>query len=294
MPPSPPSTPIATWKIALGATLGALGLAWFFSRPRRGGTVFTIVMENHSASQIYGNPNCPYMNDIVARYGKAANYRGDVHPSLPNYLLMTSGSTQGVGDDHYHLIGGTDNVFAQMDAAGIAWRAYSESMPSPCATGDTLLYASRHNPAVYYDSVVNSGSCQDKVVDLSTLWTDLAANSVRYAWITPNLRDDMHDAPPATADAWLQQVVPQIQASPGYQGGGVIFILWDEGDETGSASDPTLLPAIVVSERLTSTPLADFTPYDHRSYLASVQDLLGLPRLATTDGVASMAAMLTG
>jgi len=289
---NPEGKPIATWKLALGAVLGGIGLAWLFSGRRGAGTIFTIVMENHSASQIFGNPDCPFMNQLAQQYGVATNFRSSTHPSLPNYLVMTSGSTQGVGDDGYHLISGTDNIFAQMDDAGIAWRAYAESMPRPCATSDTQLYASRHNPAVYYQSVVQGGSCTDRVVDMSTLWGDLSSNAVRYAWITPNIINDMHDGSPAQADAWLQQVVPSIQASPGYQQGGVIFILWDEGDESGRATDPDLLPAIVVSERLRSRPLVDSTAYDHRSYLAAVQDLLGLPRLPATANVNSMAAML--
>lgn len=284
---------VPKWKIAAAAALGGLGLAWLFTRRGGSGTIFTIVMENHSFSQIIGNQDCPYINQLANSYGLATNYRSTVHPSEPNYLLMTSGSTQGVTDDGYHLIPGADNIFAQMDAAGVSWRAYAESMITPCLTSDTQLYASRHNPAVYYQSVVgDAGVCAAKVVDLGQVWNDLASNAYRYMWITPNIVDDMHDGTPAEADAWLQSVVPSLMSSPGYQGGGTIFIIWDEGDESGRAQNPDVLPAVVVSERLVQKPMVDSTPYDHRSYLAAVQDLLGLPRLPNTSGVNSMAAML--
>ena len=279
--------------VGLGALAGGAGLAWYFSRqnPR---TIFTIVMENHSYSQIIGNPSCPYLNQLAQQFASATNYRSPYHPSLPNYLVMTSGSTQGVGDDAYHLID-APNVFAQMDGAGIPWRSYSESMGQPCRASDGSLYASRHNPAVYYRSVTSDpDKCAGKVVDFSNIWGDLAANAVRYAWITPNLQDDMHDGSPAAADQWLQGVLPQLMQSPGYMNGGVVFIIWDEGDESGASADPNQLPAIVVSNNIVGAPLSDPTPYDHRSYLAAVQDLLGLARLPTTSAVNSMASMVTG
>jgi phosphatidylinositol-3-phosphatase len=294
-PPETPAGPSGAGQIAaaIASLVGGAGLAWWFSR-QNPATIFTIPMENHSYSQIIGNPACPYMNQLAQQYASATNYRSPYHPSLPNYLIMTSGSSQGVTDDLYHLID-APNVFSQMDDAGIPWRSYSESMGSPCRTSDGSLYASRHNPAVYFQSVTGKPDvCANRVVDMSNLWGDLAANAVRYAWITPNLQDDMHDGTPAAADSWLQGILPQIMQSPGYLNGGVVFIIWDEGDESGASADPNQLPAIVVAPNIVGAPLSDPTPYDHRSYLAAVQDLMGLARLPTTAGVNSMASMISG
>lgn len=277
--------------VAAGATLG-LGLVAAAAYALRGrGTVFTIVMENHSASQVIGPDAMPYLNSLAAGYGHATDYRSRLRPSLPNYLVMTSGRDWGVRDDAYHLIDGDENVFAQMDRAGVPWRAYAESMGAPCRTSSSGLYASRHNPAVYYRSVVGDrASCSSRVLDLSAMWSEVGSGSPpRYVWITPNLVSDAHDGTLAQGDAWLASVVPWIMGTRAYRSGGVIFILFDEG---GGGADPTRLPAVVVSERLRSRPLADPTPYGHASYLAAVQDFLGLPRLPGTAGVASMAAML--
>jgi hypothetical protein len=174
-----------------------------------------------------------------------------------------------------------------MDAAGIPWRAYTEGTTRPCDRGAHGMYAARHVPFVWYQSVVgNPEFCAQHVVPFEQFNTDLAADSMKYMWITPDLCNQAHDCPIATADAWLSQVVPRILASPGYQRGGVLFILFDE---RGNSS--RLLPAIVASPLLRVRGLQGEV-FGHRSYLATVQDMLGLPRLATTEGVASMVGLL--
>src|SRR5581483_9715818 len=61
--------------------------------------VLWIVMENHSFGQIIGSSDAPYINQLAAQHGLAANFYAESHPSLPNYIAMTSGSTQGIADD---------------------------------------------------------------------------------------------------------------------------------------------------------------------------------------------------
>src|SRR5690348_2024792 len=61
--------------------------------------VFVIVLENRSYSQAMATP---YIAELAARYGLATDYHGTSHPSLPNYLALTSGSTWGVADDGWH------------------------------------------------------------------------------------------------------------------------------------------------------------------------------------------------
>src|SRR5947207_15793739 len=90
--------------------------------------VFVIVLENRSYSQVAGSG---YIGDLVAKYGVATNYHGVSHPSLPNYLAMTSGTTWGVADDGWHNrpAGGLGE---QLTSAGVDWRAYMEGMGADC------------------------------------------------------------------------------------------------------------------------------------------------------------------
>jgi phosphatidylinositol-3-phosphatase len=62
--------------------------------------VFVIIMENHSYSQIIGNPNAPFANDYARRVNSAANYFAVAHPSLTNYLEVVGGSNFGVQTDN--------------------------------------------------------------------------------------------------------------------------------------------------------------------------------------------------
>src|SRR5215471_10716557 len=64
------------------------------------GTVFTIVMENHSRDAIFGNPDAPYINTLAADNAVAAAYHDSyVHPSEPNYIWMVAGENFGILND---------------------------------------------------------------------------------------------------------------------------------------------------------------------------------------------------
>jgi phosphatidylinositol-3-phosphatase len=67
--------------------------------PTRYDHVVWIVMENHSFDQIIGASDAPYINQLAGEHGLAASFYAESHPSLPNYIAMTSGSTQAIADD---------------------------------------------------------------------------------------------------------------------------------------------------------------------------------------------------
>ncbi len=259
--------------------------------PNVTGTVFTIVFENEDQSNIL--PTLPFFSSLASQYGQAAAYVSTTHPSLPNYIEMTSGSTHGVttdNDPRYNVqVGGTDNIADQLDAASVPWRAYMESMGEPCKFDTTGDYSAHHNPFVYYTTMASNPSrCADHVVDFDQNFaTDLAANTYRYMWITPNMCNDMHNCPGDVVDAWLKKVVTQIMDSPGYKNGGALFVLFDEGN-TRFLGAGANLATIVASPNLVANGYVSQTAFDHASYLATVEDILRLPRLATTANATPM------
>jgi hypothetical protein len=114
----------------------------------------------------------------------------------------------------------------------------------------TDQYAARHNPFVYFHSLIDSGACASHVVPLNdnTLPKDLAsiATTPNYAFITPNLCDDGHDVPckspgsPSTyvnENAFLQKWVPMIVNSPAFQKDGLLIITFDESSPSPSPLD---------------------------------------------------------
>src|SRR6185312_12960544 len=61
--------------------------------------VVWIVMENQAFS-VVGSHSAPYLTRLAAACGLATRFTAEAHPSLPNYLAITSGSTQGVTNDN--------------------------------------------------------------------------------------------------------------------------------------------------------------------------------------------------
>jgi acid phosphatase len=251
--------------------------------------VFIIVLENKEASTIIGSPDAPYLNGLAKQYARATQFYGIRHPSLPNYLALTGGSTFNVSSDCTDCFINAPSIADQIETAGRSWKAYMESMPQPCFVGNAgSLYAQKHNPFIYYDDIRTDPARCNKIVPLDQLAADLQANALPdYAWITPNLCDDMHDCPVSAGDNWLQTWVPRILASPAWKDKGVLFVTFDEGtsgagavcgDAAGGYVD-TLVISPLVQPGFTSS-----VPYDHYALLHTIEAAWGLPLLGSASG----------
>ncbi|HZR33119.1 MAG TPA: alkaline phosphatase family protein [Terriglobales bacterium] len=88
--------------------------------------VFVVIMENHGFSQIFHNPNAPFINRLASSANLATNYFAVAHPSLTNYLEVVGGSNFGVlsdNDPDWHNASCTTNL-----ASGTA---NTDNPPSP-------------------------------------------------------------------------------------------------------------------------------------------------------------------
>ena len=248
--------------------------------------VWWIVMENHEYGSIIGSKDAPYLNSLAAKYALLTDYYATTHPSEPNYIAMVAGSTLGVtGDGTYNLSG--DSLFRQLTAAGSQWRAYEQDYPFACFTGSSAAvqpdgpgadgaYARKHDPAISFTYVSGDPVQCAKIQPLQNFFPAAAA----FAFITPNLINDMHDGSVAQGDAFLRAFVPLITDDPVFASG-VLFITFDEGttnagshgDGGGHIATLIVAPGITAGERIT-------TYADHYSLLRTTQALLGLPCLA--------------
>lgn len=237
------------------------------SRPVSFDHVIWIWMENKNGA-IVPSGDAPYLTQLAAQCGRAADYVDNgIHPSLPNYLMATSGGDQGVhddaGPDSHRLT--ADNIFRQVRAAGMTSRSYIETMPSPCATSGSHEYAVKHNPAAYYIGAGDRDACRRDDISLDAFEPDLASGSLaNFVSISPNLCHDMHDCSVAQGDQWLSHVVPTILSSDLYRAGHTaVFIVWDESGGTGTmpfiAVSPMIAPGTVAQARLGHASLLAFT-----------------------------------
>jgi acid phosphatase len=267
--------------------------------PAWSGTVFTIVMENHDRGQIIGNAAAPYINSLAQQGAEAAGYHDSfVHPSEPNYIWMVAGENFGIlNDDDPHagnVIWSRSHLADQLEQAGQSWKSYQESMGAPCGLRSHGEYAVKHNPFAYFADINGwdgstfqpSDRCNQHVVDYSQLDVDLAAGQVpSYAFITPNLIDDMHDGSVQDGDTWLSHEVPKILASDAFKNGGALFLLWDEGSSQGD--DP---PFIVVSPNAKAGFVSQ-TAYDTSSFLKTVQAIYSVESLPCSPKPAAVSTM---
>ena len=228
-------------------------------------------MENRSYAQALAGR---YTSQLARLYAVATNYHGISHPSLPNYLAMTSGSTWGVADDGFHNlpVGG---LGTQLTTAAVSWRVYMEGMSNGCYRSG-FPYALKHNPFAYYGS-----RCPSQVVPFTQFARDMSGDVPRLVWITPGLCNDGHDCSTATADAWLARTVPTILATNAWKDGGVLFLTWDEGEDSANS-------VLTVVVRPNPMVHSSRQAYNHYCLLATIEDQLGLARLGAAARATAM------
>ena len=274
-PPSPAPSPAQTPSSAPAATQGIPNL----------GHIFIILMENKSLAELIGSPQAPYINRLAETYAYAGEYYAIRHPSLPNYLALASGSTQGITTDCPTCTVNAPNLVDQLEAWQKSWAAYMEDMPQPCFNGAyaggplAVLglsgYARKHNPWIYFDNIRNNPARCERIVPLTELAPALKQGQLPdYVWITPNQKHDMHNGSVEDGDKWLASFVPAILASPAWQNNGVLFIIWDEGTTNagccGDASGGQTLALVIAAQGKRGYRSA--TPYTHYSVLRTIEE----------------------
>lgn len=220
---------VAGSALLLGVALGLPADASGPPSVPRLGHVFVIMMENTGYSDLLtpANHETRFIQHLASTYGLATHYYGVTHPSLPNYVAATSGSNWGSNsDDVAQADQGYFNhrsLFDELNAAGISWKGYMQSMPSagytgaygdctsstgpdPTCTGmssgggsdtGTALYVRKHNPFMMYPDIFTDHQQAENVVPLTQLTSDLKSGKVaRFVWISPNICDDMHGGGP--------------------------------------------------------------------------------------------------
>lgn len=226
--------------------------------------IVLILMENKSVNQVAHAGS--YLATFASRGRRFTNYFSTSHPSLPNYLDMTSGTASGCTSDACPRQSyAANNIFHQLDlthGGRAGWRSYAESMPRACGLTNTSLYAMKHNPALYYRDLVRTCPRQD--VPLPRRIPSLAP----FTFVTPNLCNDMHDCSVATGDRWLRNHVPSFLAL-----GARVIVIFDEGSSVSHVFAAEVGPGI-------PRGAVDRSRFNHFSLLAGLERHFGLPRLA--------------
>ena len=212
--------------------------------------VIIVMLENRSYSQLTGSPAAPFQARLARECGNATEAFAATHGSAPNYLAVSAGqypSSSVRGCNYLACLSNEDNIYQQLDRAGLTWKAYQESMPSACDKSSAWPYKIGHDPAIFY-ARIGAAECRARVVPVADLtaragafYDDLRGGRLpSVAWITPNRINDGEkpcsgSCALASADRWLRGFLALTAAAPAYQDGSVLIVVtYDEGRGTDS------------------------------------------------------------
>ena len=283
----------------------------------------TLTSEGAYLPKYYGIGHASNDNYIAMISGQAPN------PQNQGDCQLFDNLEPGVIGSHGQAIG-TGCVFPkavktianQLQSAGLTWRDYDQSMgnsparePRTCAhpaigqqdktqTGTASdEYVTRHNPFVYFHSIIdNKPLCDSHVVNLNLLPRDLAraSRTPNYVFITPDLCGDGHDNPCTTPhrpggyagiEHFLKLWVPRITHSPAYRKqNGLLVIIFDEAATSDTSSCCGEIPgpgspepgisgqgggdtgAVLLSPCIKPGTVSHM-PYNHYTMLRSAEDI---------------------
>ncbi len=249
--------------------------------------VIVFIMENKEYTSVIGSSQMPFYNSLADKYALLTHYFATTHPSLPNYISLIGGDTLGITSDCSTCWVNGANLADAIEAKGLTWRTYQEDMPAPCYQGNTTLYAQRHDPFIYFDDIrTNTARCQQGIVPLTSLSSDLANNTLpNFSLIVPNLCNSSHDCSLSVTDAWLKTWVTKVMDSPAYEKNTLIVLTWDEGQSSqtccGFSSGGGRVATVLVSP-LAKQSYRDNTPYSQYSLLKTIAESWGLQQLGHT------------
>lgn len=242
--------------------------------------ILVVVEENHSYAQM--RSGMPYLYGLAQRYGYATRWSALSHPSLPNYLGLSAGTTFGITDDrgsaaHASDVGGSASVFDQAIVHGRSARVYAESMPSGCYPYDypkaAPSYAARHNPWTYF----SAGRSRCRSYDVPATGFRAAARADRLpdlGLLVPNLCHDAHDCSLGTADSWLRSQLPDVLSSSDFTSGRLVVVVTaDEDDRRAGNAVLTTVLSPRLSHKVVTAPLT------HYSLTRYMERLVGAPLL---------------
>jgi acid phosphatase len=193
--------------------------------------VLVFVVENKSYTQMKNN--APRIWSMAQKYGYATNFRAILHPSMPNYFVMASGSTHGVRINSFpsRVKLRSASVFGNTIKAGGTAKIWADNMgPENCRLGDRGKYVTRHVPWNYY--VNERDLCKQHVVDASQLESAVAeGNLANVGMVIPDNCHNAHDCSIPTADDWIGDRVELAMTGPDWKAGRLLIIVTADEDD---------------------------------------------------------------
>lgn len=228
--------------------------------------IIIVIEENKSFSQIIGNKDAPYINELAKRGALFTQSYGITHPSQPNYLALFSGSTRGISSNTCPLDLSGPNLASALMEKGYSFASYSESMPEASFEGCIWgAYMRKHNPAANWKELAEYNL---PFTAFPTDYTQLPTVS----FVVPNQSNDMHDGSIAQGDVWLKKNI-EGYAQWAMTHNSLLIVTFDEDD----GSEGNRIATIMVGQGVKPGKYAQ--RIDHYGLLRIVEEMYGLPLL---------------
>ena len=250
--------------------------------------VVLVVEENHSYDSVITEGGMPYLKSLAEKYTILVNYYANHHPSIGNYFTMTTGQTIST-DDGYKGVVHDDNIVTQLVAANKKWKMYGDSLPEAgYIGGNKRPYVKKHFPMAYFANVRDDEKQRMNLVPVEQFVQDLKSSEglPEFSMVIPDLDHDAHDGSLQEADNWLKKNIGPLLEDPNFQKDGILFVTFDEAAKSDSNHGGGHIVTVVIGP-LVKENFADNTFYQHESLLATIEDVLGLPRLKLVEKVPS-------
>jgi len=228
--------------------------------------IVIVIEENKSFNQIIGNREAPYINELAKRGALFTQSYGITHPSQPNYLALFTGSTRGITSNACPLDLSGDNLASQLQAKGLSFTSYAESMPQAGYEGCIYgAYMRKHNPVANWK-------------ELAALNQPFSAFPANYsqlptvAFVVPDQRNDMHDGSIAQGDAWLKKNI-EGYAQWAMTHNSLLIVTWDEDDGSSNNRVATIFVGTMVRS-------GQYTQHlNHYNLLRMIAEMYGMQYL---------------
>ncbi|HEY7321260.1 MAG TPA: alkaline phosphatase family protein, partial [Candidatus Binatia bacterium] len=163
--------------------------------------VMIVILENANYTDALIQP---FLGNFAKSGALLSEFYAETHPSLPNYLALTAGTTGGVTSNGPVSLD-LRHIGDLLEAKGKTWKVYAEAYPGRCFLGDRSgNYVRKHVPFLSFKNIQKDASRCAKIVDASALTSDAASGNLPdYSLYIPDQRNDGHHTGPAFADRWL-------------------------------------------------------------------------------------------
>ena len=247
------------------------------------------VLENKSYENIIGNTlYAPFINELANNGALFTKFYALTHPSQPNYLMMFSGSDQGITNNTFptappwnkSLPFHTPNMGACLIAKGYSFKGYAQGLPYVGYVGaHSGYYDSKHAVYSYWQGEGLNALPLASNQPFSNFPTDFSQLPT-VSYVIPNSQNSMHDGTILQGDNWLRNNLSAYITWA--QTNNSLFILtFDEGN----VGSDNRIATIITGQHVVNGQYHE--KLNHYNLLRTIADIYGTCYTTGNDAIAA-------